>query len=191
MRVAGWVLRRFERIARGIVGLAEGVGADVLNGAFGRNHNGRPGTADGADEEHKGGSITPVSSFLAGRPVDPDGYPRHAEVRARGLAELTGREDIFVALHWECVRLLMSLVRGFEGDEVFEDGSLSGSGEDEFEEDEGHAGLRDGLVNGDTRLRADDESCALHRNGLCDEIGRAVRTDGPTTEHPSFITAAV
>ncbi|KZF24540.1 hypothetical protein L228DRAFT_266868 [Xylona heveae TC161] len=61
-------------------------------------------------------NVTSVSSFLSGRSVDPDGYPRRAkDVRAKGLAELVGKEDIFVDLHVQFVQLLARLGRDFGG----------------------------------------------------------------------------
>jgi hypothetical protein len=55
-------------------------------------------------------NITPVTSFLSGRSHDPDGFLRRGnETRAKGLAELVGREDFFVELHAVFVRLLGQL----------------------------------------------------------------------------------
>ncbi|KAI9822575.1 MAG: hypothetical protein M1827_000294 [Pycnora praestabilis] len=51
--------------------------------------------------------ITPVSSFLSGRTVDPDGYPRRAgDIRAKGLPELVGEDNLFVRIHQEFVQML-------------------------------------------------------------------------------------
>ncbi|KAI9745967.1 MAG: hypothetical protein M1818_000648 [Claussenomyces sp. TS43310] len=55
---------------------------------------------------------TPTSSFLSGRPCDPDGYPRKGLLslpRSRGLAELVGRADFFIELHARFVALLAQL----------------------------------------------------------------------------------
>ncbi|KAI9752709.1 MAG: hypothetical protein M1815_000360 [Lichina confinis] len=57
----------------------------------------------------------PVSSFLSGRSVDPDGHPRRADVRAKGLAELAGKENIFVDMHAAFVHLLAQLGRNLGG----------------------------------------------------------------------------
>ena len=55
---------------------------------------------------------TPVSSFLGGRAVDIDGLPRRgAGAAGKGLAELCGREELFVELHAVFVRLLTKLGR--------------------------------------------------------------------------------
>lgn len=57
----------------------------------------------------------PVSSFLSGRSVDPDGHPRRADVRAKGLAELAGKEGIFLDMHAAFVHLLAQLGRNLGG----------------------------------------------------------------------------
>ncbi|KAF2144539.1 uncharacterized protein K452DRAFT_316515 [Aplosporella prunicola CBS 121167] len=60
-------------------------------------------------------NITPVSSFLAAKKVDPDGYPRVSRevMRAKGLAEIVGNEKFFVELHARFCMLLSSLVKEF------------------------------------------------------------------------------
>lgn len=60
----------------------------------------------------------PVSSFLTGRTVDPDGYPRRSggsNVRARGLAEMVGDELIFAHVHGEFTYLLQNLGKQLGG----------------------------------------------------------------------------
>ncbi|EZF90412.1 hypothetical protein H113_08490 [Trichophyton rubrum MR1459] len=53
---------------------------------------------------------TPISSFLTGRALDPDGQPRRAgQVRARNLIEIVGNEYIFAELHAQFVALLQQL----------------------------------------------------------------------------------
>ncbi|KAI9749341.1 MAG: hypothetical protein M4579_006909 [Chaenotheca gracillima] len=66
--------------------------------------------------------VTSVSSFLsgsrtgAGVGAGPGGYPRRtSEVRAKGLAELTGKDDLFVEIHAVFVKLLAHLGRGLGG----------------------------------------------------------------------------
>ncbi|MCJ1256757.1 hypothetical protein MMC24_004581 [Lignoscripta atroalba] len=62
--------------------------------------------------------FTPISSFLTGRTVDPDGFPRRigaANVRASGLAELVGNENFFFELHKNFVVSLQNLGRLFDG----------------------------------------------------------------------------
>lgn len=60
-------------------------------------------------------NITPVSSFLAAKKVDPDGYPRVSRdiMRAKGLAEIVGKENFFVELHAKFCMLLAGLVKEF------------------------------------------------------------------------------
>ena len=57
------------------------------------------------------GQITPITSFLTGRPLEPDGYPRRgvANVRANGIAELVGNENFFCELHMMFVGILSEL----------------------------------------------------------------------------------
>lgn len=58
--------------------------------------------------------ITPVSSFLSAKKVDPDGYPRVSRdvMRAKGLAEIVGKDDFFVELHAKFCLILSGLVVG-------------------------------------------------------------------------------
>lgn len=58
----------------------------------------------------------PTSSFLSGRPCDPDGNPRRGLMnfpRSRGLAELVGRPEFFIELHARFVALLAQLAAKF------------------------------------------------------------------------------
>ena len=54
-----------------------------------------------------------TSSFLTGKRVDPDGHPRlPSEVmKAKGLAEIVGRDEFFVELHARFCVVLSSLVK--------------------------------------------------------------------------------
>ncbi|KAK2743271.1 hypothetical protein FQN57_004960 [Myotisia sp. PD_48] len=55
-------------------------------------------------------NYTPVSSFLTGRTLDPDGHPRRAgQIRARSLTEIVGNDYIFAELHAQFVALLQQL----------------------------------------------------------------------------------
>lgn len=60
-------------------------------------------------------NITPVSSFLSAKKVDPDGYPRVSRevMRAKDLSEIVGRDDFFVELHVRFCTLLSSLIKEF------------------------------------------------------------------------------
>ena len=84
-------------------------------------------------------TFTPVSSFLSGRDVDPDGYPVRkpsfwARERQKSLAELVGNEYLFAELHAEFVALLQVLGRGFGG---VPGGDDDGGASKEVGEDEG------------------------------------------------------
>lgn len=60
-------------------------------------------------------NITPVTSFLSAKKVDPDGYPRLSRdvMRPKTLVEIVGMEGFFVELHaWFCT-LLQSLIKEF------------------------------------------------------------------------------
>lgn len=77
-------------------------------GSIGRRGSSGVGGVDGRES-------VPVSSFLSGRSIDPDGYPRRPDVRAKGLAELVGKEDVFVDMHAAFVHLLAQLGRNLGG----------------------------------------------------------------------------
>lgn len=59
-------------------------------------------------------NLTDVSSFLAAKNVDPDGYPRVSReaMRAKGLPEIVGTEKFFVELHVKFCLILYNLVAG-------------------------------------------------------------------------------
>jgi hypothetical protein len=58
-------------------------------------------------------NLSDVSSFLSAKKVDPDGYPRVSRevMRAKGLAEIVGKENFFVELHARFCMILAQLVR--------------------------------------------------------------------------------
>lgn len=59
-------------------------------------------------------NITPVSSFLTAKKVDPDGFPRGREdMKAKSLIEIVGMDNFFVWLHRIFCHLLHSLVNQF------------------------------------------------------------------------------
>jgi len=60
-------------------------------------------------------NITPVSSFLSAKKVDPDGYPRVSRdvMRPKTLVEIVGMEGFFVELHARFCSLLHSLIKEF------------------------------------------------------------------------------
>lgn len=95
--------RAFERIAAGIMANTESaILKDKTNEV----------------EKIESKNAIPVSSFLTGRTMDPDGYPRRngaANMRARGLAEMVGDELFFARLHKDFVHLLQILGRQFGG----------------------------------------------------------------------------
>ena len=93
-KAASIVFKAFQQIAAGITEHAASAEVKSPNGE-------RP-------------TYTPVSSFLTGRTMDPDGYPRrpgNAIMRARGLAEIVGNDLFFAELHKDFVLLLQNLGR--------------------------------------------------------------------------------
>ncbi|KAF1956468.1 hypothetical protein CC80DRAFT_561992 [Byssothecium circinans] len=60
-------------------------------------------------------NITPVSSFLSAKRLDPDGFPRVSRdvMKAKSLIEIVGMENFFVELHQIFCRLLHSLINQF------------------------------------------------------------------------------
>ncbi|CAO2656068.1 Nn.00g048710.m01.CDS01 [Neocucurbitaria sp. VM-36] len=60
-------------------------------------------------------NITPVSSFLSAKKVDPDGFPRVSRdvMKAKSLAEIVGQENFFVELHTLFCGLLHSLIKQY------------------------------------------------------------------------------
>ena len=61
--------------------------------------------------------ITPISSFLTQRTMDPDGFPRRGvlSVRANGLVELVDNDNFFCELHVTFVSVLRELGGAFGG----------------------------------------------------------------------------
>ena len=60
-------------------------------------------------------NITPVSSFLSAKKLDPDGFPRVSRdvMKAKSLIEIVGKENFFVELHRFFCSLLHSLINQF------------------------------------------------------------------------------
>ena len=60
-------------------------------------------------------NITPVSSFLTAKKVDPDGYPRVSRdmMDAKPLTEIVGKKDFFVELHGHFCGILSGLIKEF------------------------------------------------------------------------------
>ncbi|KAE8824170.1 hypothetical protein PTNB73_09129 [Pyrenophora teres f. teres] len=60
-------------------------------------------------------NITPVSSFLSAKKLDPDGFPRVSRdvMKAKSLIEIVGQENFFVDLHSIFCCLLHSLIKQY------------------------------------------------------------------------------
>lgn len=106
------IWRAFGRIASGIVSSAEKYQEDEKRREEEQNGASRAG----------GRQYTPVSSFLTGRALDPDGQPRRlGQIRARNLAEIVGNQFIFAEIHANFVALLQQLGAMFGGVPVSEE----------------------------------------------------------------------
>ncbi|RAL00670.1 folliculin domain-containing protein [Aspergillus ibericus CBS 121593] len=94
------IWRTFGRIAAGIVQSAEKYQEEEKRRDEQNNGSNRRGSRQ----------YTPVSSFLTGRAIDPDGQPRRpGQVRARNLSEIVGNQYIFAEIHAHFVALLQQL----------------------------------------------------------------------------------
>jgi hypothetical protein len=78
-----------------------------------------PSTSHPQHQAPTSAAVTPVSSFLSAKSIDPDGYPRSSLSAAsplanvpktRSLAEIVGDEYFFVRLHSEFCGLLKTLI---------------------------------------------------------------------------------
>jgi hypothetical protein len=58
-------------------------------------------------------NITPVSSFLSAKRVDPDGFPRVSRdvMKAKSLIEIVGQELFFAELHANFCSILNMLIK--------------------------------------------------------------------------------
>jgi hypothetical protein len=125
-------------------------------------------------------AVTPVSSFLSAKSVDPDGYPRSAlsassalanVPKTRSLAEIVGDEYFFVRLHAEFCGLLKALIekevaeRGNDGNDD-DDDDLNGN-EDTIDEEE----QRYEIASDEDAVQSaedDDEACVAAWDGYQD-----------------------
>lgn len=93
------IWRAFGRIASGIVTSAEKFQEE-------EKRREEQNTSSKRNGSHP---YTPVSSFLTGRTVDPDGLRRPGQVRARNLSDIVGNQYIFAEIHAHFVALLQQL----------------------------------------------------------------------------------
>ncbi|KAL4920967.1 vesicle coat protein [Aspergillus aurantiobrunneus] len=94
------IWRAFDRIATSIYNAAEKFQEEEKHQKEQNTVASRPGNRQ----------YTPVSSFLTGRAVDPDGQLRRpGQVRARNLTEIVGNPYLFAELHGSFVSLLQQL----------------------------------------------------------------------------------
>lgn len=113
------IWRAFGRIATGIVNSAEKFQEEQKRR---EEQNFSNNNSNNGPNRIGGRQYTPVSSFLTGRTVDPDGQPRrHGQIRARNLTEIVGNEYIFAELHANFVALLQQLGSMFGGVPISEE----------------------------------------------------------------------
>ncbi|RDW72297.1 folliculin domain-containing protein [Aspergillus mulundensis] len=106
------IWRTFDRIATSIYHAAEQFQEDEKRRDEQNNVANRPGNRQ----------YTPVSSFLTGRAVDPDGQLRRpGQVRARNLTEIVGNPYLFAEIHGSFVALLQQLGSMFGSPPISED----------------------------------------------------------------------
>ncbi|KAL4951452.1 vesicle coat protein [Aspergillus filifer] len=105
------IWRAFDRIATSIYNAAENFQEDEKRREEQKNVASRDG-----DKPY-----TPVSSFLTGRAVDPDGQRRRGQVRARNLTEIVGNQYLFAEIHGSFVALLQQLGAMFGSPPVSDD----------------------------------------------------------------------
>ncbi|EGE84311.1 hypothetical protein BDBG_00468 [Blastomyces gilchristii SLH14081] len=130
-RASPVIWRVFGRIAASIVNAAERHQDSEKRKEEGAVSKAGAGAATTASMAN-GRNYTPISSFLTGRTLDPDGQPRRAgQIRARNLAEIVENEYIFTELHAQFVALLQQLCAMFGGPRIPDDRSVCSS----FEED--------------------------------------------------------
>jgi hypothetical protein len=70
-------------------------------------------SANSPVQGHRAISELPISSFLAAKKVDPDGFPRVSRdvMRAKGLTDIVGKDGFFVELHAQFCVILANLVK--------------------------------------------------------------------------------
>ncbi|KAE8390212.1 hypothetical protein ETB97_005023 [Aspergillus alliaceus] len=106
------IWRAFGRISAGIVKSAEKFQDEERSR---EEQNKGPGRMNNRQ-------YTPVSSFLTGRAIDPDGQLRRpGQVKARNLSEIVGNQYIFAEIHANFVALLQQLGSMFGADPISEE----------------------------------------------------------------------
>ncbi|KAB8253233.1 vesicle coat protein [Aspergillus flavus] len=106
------IWRAFGRISAGIVKSAE---------KYQEEEKRREEQNKGPDRTNSR-QYTPVSSFLTGRALDPDGQLRRpGQVKARNLSEIVGNQYIFAEIHANFVALLQQLGSMFGADPISEE----------------------------------------------------------------------
>ncbi|KAL2868612.1 folliculin domain-containing protein [Aspergillus lucknowensis] len=118
------IFRAFDRIATSIYNAAENFQEEEK-----RRDEQKNVTDRSANRQY-----TPVSSFLTGRAVDPDGqHRRPGQIRARNLTEIVGNPLLFAEIHGSFVALLQQLGSMFGTAPVSEERFICSTVHDEAE----------------------------------------------------------
>lgn len=122
-RACPLIWRAFGRIATWLVNSAEKNQEEQKQREEMEQTRTGPNSNNSNNTNKVGGKLyTPVSSFLTGRAVDPDGQLRRpGQIRARNLAQIVGNEYIFAELHAHFVALLQQLGSMFGGVPISEE----------------------------------------------------------------------
>jgi hypothetical protein len=148
------IWRAFGRIASGIVSSAERFQEEEKRRKEQKDSGSKVGGQD----------YTPVSSFLTGRVVDPDGQPRRAgQVRARNLSEIVGNQYIFAELHANFVALLQQLGSMFGGVPISEERFVCSTvrGEDDDKPPRRSSAVGKGDGKGESSQKGDDSDLGV------------------------------
>ncbi|EEH37000.1 hypothetical protein PAAG_07418 [Paracoccidioides lutzii Pb01] len=174
-RASPVIWRVFGRIAASIINAAERF-QDTEKRREEGTSNAKNNTNNNTNSMANGRKYTPISSFLTGRTLDPDGQPRRAgQIRARNLAEIVGNEYVFPELHAQFVALLQQLCAMFGG------GSRCGLQDDHrsvsssFEEESDNTFSRRASLSGESMNRGGAAGAAGARAGAASRMRRDYR----------------
>ncbi|PGG97417.1 hypothetical protein GX51_07328, partial [Blastomyces parvus] len=175
-RASPLIWRVFGRIAASIVNAAERHQDSEKRKEEGEVSTAGVGAATTASMAN-GRNYTPISSFLTGRTLDPDGQPRRAgQIRARNLAEIVGNEYIFTELHAQFVALLQQLCAMFGGARIPDDRSVSSS----FEEEDTFSPRRQSMSGDCGKGTTGTGATAARSNGPADTSNHGRDYDSPS-----------
>ncbi|KAL2816804.1 vesicle coat protein [Aspergillus cavernicola] len=148
------IWRSFDRIATSLYNAAEKFQEDEKRREEQNNVANRSSTRQ----------YTPVSSFLTGRAVDPDGQPRRpGQVRARNLTDIVGNPYVFAEIHGSFVALLQQLGSMFGAAPISEERFICST-----VHEEGEMNPRRSISLSAGKEKAKDHSAQKHDDGDLD-----------------------